>query len=96
MLLESTIRLAHYSIMLNITWKGAFMTEKDLQTYAEYYADLMEEPDTVFDYNKFVDESGKLMVEVRTQNNGSVYNEFEPYHFKRIWQKAIEIYIERS
>ena len=73
------------------------MTEKDLQSYAIYYADLMEDHNVVFDFNKYVDEeNGKLMVEVRTQNNGSIYNDFEPYHFKRIWQMAIEIFLERQ
>lgn len=73
------------------------MTEKDLQSYATYYADLMEDHNVVFDFNKYVDEeNGKLMVEVRTQNNGSIYNDFEPYHFKRIWQMAIEIFLERQ
>ena len=72
------------------------MTEKELQSYATYYADLMEDPNMVFDFNKYVDDNEKLMIEVRTQSNGAIYNDFEPYHFKRIWQMAIEIFISRS
>lgn len=72
------------------------MTVAEFKSYAIYYADLMEDPNVVFDFNKYVDDNGKLMVEVRTQSNGSIYNDFESYHFKRIWQMAIEIYLERQ
>ena len=82
--------------MLKLCLEGAFMTEKELQSYATYYADLMEDPNIVFDFNKYVDDNEKLMVEVRTQSNSTIYNDFEPYHFKRIWQMAIEIYLERK